>query len=256
MNLPTRAAVGLAFSLVLGASFSGGGAEAQARWRVLYSGALPVSPPSATAQERVLLGRAAARRAAEDCTAGERLSTAQLIGRAPGPFLRAGTQETALVYQTCELFMGDTLGLLITRAGQPVLHMSFKGSAINEVYSVLDINRDGLRELAMLENFADAGSGEAWVNVWDFRRVAAGGLPSTPYRFLTVNNRCELDSPGRSGSLRHYTIWVRPGEAPTFRADESGANGCDDQPLTRLRTSIKPLLPAFPAPSPTRLPLP
>ncbi len=241
--------MGLASYLLLG-----GGAQAQVTWRVLYSEALTVTPPQATAQERVLIGRAAAVLGA--CPGETLPSGPELIGRAPGPFLRAGTQETALVYRACELFMGNTLGLLIMRAGQPALHLTFRGSAISEVYSVLDVNRDGLRELAMLENFADAGSGEAWLTVWDFRRVAPGGLPTTPYRFLTVNDRCEPDSSSKKGAMRHYKIWVLPGGTPAFKADESGAKGCRPTSLQPMRAGIKPLGPDFLAPLPTRLPLP
>ncbi|MDV6373960.1 hypothetical protein [Deinococcus arenicola] len=172
--------------------------------------------------------------------------------------MKAGTQETALAYQLCEVFMGDTLGLIITRAGQPVLHLAFEGSAISEVYSVLDINHDGLRELAMLENFADAGSGEAWLNVWDFRRVAAGGLPTTPYRFLTATENCEVGLPANVdvGNIRHYHLWVKLGRTPDFKANERGANGCKSKPLLLLRTGIQPVKPNFPAPIPTRQDLP
>lgn len=253
MNLLNRVALGLASFLLLG-----GGAEAQAGWRTLYNEALMLTSPQATARERALIGRAAAMRGAEDCVPGNSLPAPKLIGRAPGPFLRIGTQETALVYQTCLIYMGDTLGLLITRAGEPVLHVAFEGSAISEVYSVLDANHDGLRELAMLENFADAGSGQKWLNVWDFRRVAAGGLPTTPYRFVTATENCEPGSPANRdvGSIRHYRLWVKPGRTPAFRADERGANGCKSRPLQPLRMKIAPLQPDFPAPFPTRLPLP
>ncbi|QFP76481.1 hypothetical protein [Deinococcus sp. AJ005] len=253
MNLLKRVTAGLASLMLLG-----GGADAQAGWRVLYSADLILTPPQATPRERALIGRAAALRGGEDCALGERFAAPKLIGRAPGPFLKAGAQETALVYQTCLIYMGDTLGLLITRAGTPVLHVAFEASAISEVYSVLDINRDGLRELAMLENFGDAGVGLKWLNVWDFRRVAAGGLPTTPYRFTAATQRCE---PGQSegaavGSIRQYQLWVKPGQTPAFRADERGVDRCRSTTLRPLRQQIPPLKPDFAAPVPTRLPLP
>lgn len=253
MNLLSRVMAGLASLMVLGS-----GADAQAGWRVLYSAERTLTPPQATPQERALIGRAAALRGGEDCALGERFAAPKLIGRAPGPFLKAGAQETALVYQTCLIYMGDTVGLLITRAGTPVLHVAFEASAISEVYSVLDINRDGLRELATLENFGDAGVGLEWLNVWDFRRVAAGGLPTTPYRFTTATQRCEPGQPEGAGlaSIRQYQLWVKPGQTPAFRADERGTDRCYSPTLRPLRQQISPLKPEYAAPVPTRLPLP
>lgn len=203
--------------------------EAAPAWRVLHDPLTTVRPLLEIKGTEVAMLRRAAN------IAGFAVPIV-VKARVAGPFLHRGANETAYLYGNGN----ERLALLILRNGKPVLHTRLLNdpvgfSATKEAYTLRDINGDGIRELAVVQAFGDAGFYGSWVNVLDFRT----GQPQVIARFKAQEWNCELGTP--AGTQRAYRIEVQPGIKPNYRATEFGRDNCGGNKLTRLRSNISPL---------------
>ena len=100
-----------------------------------------------------------------------------------------------------------------------------------------DINRDGLRELALVLESGENGYWDEWLNVLDFD----AGRPRSVRTFQTYTGRCDLDDPEHRGRIRRYTLLVQPEPSPVFQATVTGKDTCRNTPERPYPGPLAPL---------------
>lgn len=208
-------------------------AEAQGAWKLMHDPtALTVYPPPTVAETTLI--RRASKIAGFKQVDGPATSTMLLLSRVPGPFLKKGAQETALLYGNGR----EEIALIVLRGGKPALHLLLSREtevSFLEAYALKDIDGDGLREVVVKQEYADGGGRQDWLAYLNFAGVDPGGVPAVSPAFRTGVFSC----PSGEGE-RIYRLWVRPAQVPQFRADELGSGECASRSLKVLRTGIKP----------------
>lgn len=207
----------------------------QSAWKLLHDPATRLGYPQATQAETALIWKAS-RIAGFEQQDGPGPAIL-LLSKMTGPFLKAGADETALVYGNGR----QAMALLILRAAKPVLHLLLSNDQhieYLESYSVKDIDGDGLRELALRRSW----QGDELLTLLHFAGVEKGGLPQVDADLMTYQSVCAPEQkllPGQPAQTR-YVVWVLPGRVPKLRADVWGAATCNSSTFKLLKQGVEP----------------
>lgn len=159
----------------------------------------------------------------------------RIMASTEGNFTRPESKQTAVLYllslwpRCC-----SNMGLAIIENEQLIRNIVFAGGT-HHLYSVADINKDGLDELALIGGFGMGGSNEITLSLISLSAESTLLLGSFP---LVQENCATLSEYSEHNSFRI----LFDGNSPDEFKVEHYQNGCDDAPVNGNPTSISNVL--------------
>lgn len=159
----------------------------------------------------------------------------QVMGSTEGNFTRLESKQTAVLYllslwpRCC-----SNMGLAIIENDQLIRNIVFAGGT-HHLYSVADINKDGLEELALIGGFGMGGSNETTLSLISLSAGSTTLLGSFP---LVEESCATLSDYSEHNSFR---IIFDEDAADEFRV-EHYHNGCNDLAENEKPTSVSSVL--------------
>lgn len=221
-----------------------GAGLASAQSRVLYDPRLPTPEPRISETERgrvkYLADQAAQRGlwANLDSVPG---GTRDLLecgsrgfrirGVAPGAFTAKGAQQTAYLYDYCNVSHAQNLqGLVVLNNLEVAAHYTFTGDYY-ALYAVKDINRNGFTELGLEGYYGNMGTGEGWLTVAELQPGRRNLLRLDVY---------SDDCLGVQTGWKSQVIRVIPGATPQYTTQPI-AGKCSNERVATSVGSIRPI---------------
>ena len=159
----------------------------------------------------------------------------QIMGSTEGNFTRPESKQTAVLYllslwpRCC-----SNMGLAIIEDDQLIRNIVFAGGT-HHLYSVADINKDGLDELALIGGFGMGGSNEISLSLISLATESTTLLGRFP---LLEENCATLSEHSEHNSFRILFDENSPDE---FKV-EHYHSGCDDPQVSGNPTSVSNVL--------------
>jgi hypothetical protein len=159
----------------------------------------------------------------------------RIMAGTEGNFTRPESKQTAVLYllslwpRCC-----SNMGLAIIENEQLIRNIVFAGGT-HHLYSVADINKDGLDELALIGGFGMGGSNEISLSLISLANESTTLLGRFP---LVEENCATLREHSEHNSFRILFDQNSPDEFTV----EHYHSGCDDPPLSENPTSVSNVL--------------
>lgn len=220
---------------------------ASAQTGVVYDPRLPTPAPkiSSTLQLRITGLVQAARQAGSWKTTATAMcddQTVRILGQATGSFTAPRTAQIAYLYSACfEVPNVTQQGLIVMQGATVLSHYAFTDH-FSELYSVKDLNQNGMSELALIRELSGQGT--------TFRYLALAELwPARRFLMLqevTYDDCGNLGTTGWTGQV----IRVAKGQAPRFSSQALSGRCADTTPFQKLTRHAAPVpLRAVPVPT-------
>jgi hypothetical protein len=212
------------------------------QWKVLYDKAIPTTKDQTLDQDARWIN-AGYLRTLKGPSITCQVGYVEIKGRLTGHFVPGPSAQRAYLYRSdCD---GSLRLAVVTDTGlifHSFLKRSFGLAAVEETYTLLDINRDGFDEIAVLQGQGEGGYLTRWLTIWNLKAAGARRQPVMLGRFVTEDYACEADAPALRGQHTLYRLWVNPGVKPAFQADVMRASDCKEQtPLKTVSRGVKPV---------------
>lgn len=190
---------------------------------VLYDSSIKTPAPNASSSDitRVYkeLLRVGGTQLKNQCFEGKLPATPKLSGLARGAFTRKGAAQGAWLFELCPTkrhMDSGFYGLVILENGRTVrvssLQLTMVYATATELYSLRDLNLNGLDELALVWNWGDAGESENYLTLLEQTPKALSTLGQ-----LLVYQSIDTQLSGNA-DIFDWKVFVLKGNPPTFVA--------------------------------------
>jgi hypothetical protein len=154
---------------------------------------------------------------------------------AEGSFTKPGAKQKAYLYELC--MPGRVFGIggvIIAEDGKAVTHFAYGENGLSSnLYSLPDINKNGLSELFFYGGSVHQGIAGASIDLYEIKEGDLGFMGR-----ITTYDSDEGAKDENSGSTTAYYIWAKPGKQPVFTQDVYESKGSDKWELKKKGEAV------------------